>query len=110
MTLSLVGGEILITNWSVGQYPEDGYTSPEQRWQVLRGNVYGHPNHEDGEKIRTSAIILATGTLVQTEKRLYRLGTIEAEYRKWLDDNGYEYDEANPVTMGAGSAKRKVTP
>ena len=45
---------ITLKNWCVGG---DNWTAPECRAYHLYGEVYGHPNFEDGASVKTSRIV-----------------------------------------------------
>lgn len=46
----------VLKNWSVFSKPKHGYMPPELQPKYLQGNVYGHPDFEDGRNINTSPI------------------------------------------------------
>lgn len=48
--------KMVLKNWSVFSKPKYGYMPPELQPQYLHGNVYGHPDFEDGKNINTSPI------------------------------------------------------
>ena len=47
---------IRIENWSVGLDPRNAYVAPELRRLVLFGTVTGHPLHDSGKELTTSAL------------------------------------------------------
>lgn len=50
--------EYRLENWCVVVGEVNPYQPPEMCTQHLAGEVYGHPNFTDGEKITTSRIVL----------------------------------------------------
>ena len=46
----------VLKNWSVFSKPKHGYQPPELQPKYLQGNVYGHPEFDDGRNINTSPI------------------------------------------------------
>lgn len=46
----------ILKNWSVFNKPKYGYMPPELQPKYLHGDVYGHPEFEDGRGINTSPI------------------------------------------------------
>jgi len=75
---------VKIINWALipGQIDHHQNLAPEQITFHLSGEVYGHPDHKDGKRIRTSRIIhtnKAAGT-VHTTNRVYTLGNPLPEY------------------------------
>ena len=99
---------VRLENWSVRS--SNAYLAPENNPTYLCGEAYGHPRYENGAKIRTSIIVDVSGRQVITiSGTVYELGEIRPEYRQWLDDNGFAYDPDNPIAVGLGNAKRKVS-
>lgn len=99
--------EIRIEDWSLTDYPSDGYTPPELRAKALCGVVHGHPHKADGEKIRTSVIRHIDGTRVTVASgHVYRLGAIDPQYRAYLDKEGYLFDEKNPIAFNKRAPRR----
>ena len=75
---------IRLENWSFVMGTNNKYASPEQYFPRFCGKAYGHPDHEDGLVISTSAI---TGYDEETDEfvcqsRRYILGAVDAEYDK----------------------------
>ena len=71
-----------LENWSVCS-TGDMYTPPELRRPVLQGQVYGHPNFEDGAPLTSSYIVKMEGELVVTRSgSKYELGTVDPEWEK----------------------------
>jgi hypothetical protein len=93
-------GPVILQDWSVYRDP---YHPPEVPSR-LKGRVFGHHRKPDGEWVMTSSIEDATGRLVTTSSgTVYQLGCIERGYRKWLRDNGYDYDPKRPVVVKVAS-------
>ena len=88
-----------IENWFIEfhKYPGE---APECGTFQIRGRVYGHPEHYDGKLISTSAVKKVSGRIVTTYSgSIYKLGTIEPDYRKLLKKTKPEWDWRNPITM-----------
>lgn len=72
-----------IENWSMIS-SVDLYMAPELRQFALSGEVYDHPQHENGKSVTTSPLV----KLVDTDKiqtfsgSIYELGTVDPEYEK----------------------------
>lgn len=91
---------IRIENWSVCESQVDAYTAPEHRARRLRGNVFDHPRHKDGEKIVTSGIVEVDGRTIKTSSgNTYVLGQPEPEYVSYCQSIGKPIDEANPIKV-----------
>lgn len=100
--------EIRIENWSLVE-SDDPYCPPEYRWKMIRGEVFGYPGRPDGDKVQSSPIVqsLSKGTLVVTKSgKSYRLGTISADYLKWLENEGYIYNPDEPIAFGKQAPRR----
>ena len=89
---------VKIDNWFVAD-ANDPYLAPECRTLHLKGQVFGHPNHKDGNNIRTSRIISVKGRKITTLSRTYLLGKIDPGYRKWLKENRPKWDWRKPITV-----------
>ncbi len=85
-----------LDNWWVYRDP---YQAPEVPIMSLKGHVYGHPKHKDGNLIRTSDIVSTEGRYVTTKSgSVYELGEPALEYVQWLKDNGLKpIDPIQPV-------------
>lgn len=79
--------KVKIENWSIVGKLGDNYQSPENKTVHLYGNVYGHPNHDDGNVVLTTAIMHADGREVITFNTKYFLGKIDEKYKKWYYEN-----------------------
>jgi hypothetical protein len=91
---------VKIHDWKLVNAPGSYYTPPEHRRVSLFGLAYGHPEHEDGIPIRTSAIKDVKGRKVFTRSGSeYVLGRIEKGYRKWLLEERPNWDWRKPITV-----------
>lgn len=95
---------VTLQNWSVREgtpHYYDPWLAPEQREQ---GGDYlyivaDYPPKE-GEQIRTSRLVSSEGRVVTTKSgSRYKLGRVCPRYRKWLTDQGLEYDRRQPVKL-----------
>ena len=76
---------------------ESPYKAPETMIARLSGEVYGHPNFEDGTRVTTSRIVNTSKRIVKTSSgSTYKLGFISQDYKSWLKDNGYTYNQYDP--------------
>lgn len=89
---------IRIENWTVRGKTLDPYKPPEQGMILfLEGEVFGHPHHQDGHKVVTSAIMHADGRKVMTIHSDYLLGTVSPKYKKWYEEHeGKPFNEDDP--------------
>lgn len=84
--------EYHLYKWSV-VISEDPYQAPETNHQRLRG-------YRDSENraVKTSPLIKVDGRKITTQSgNIYILEDIDANYLKWMQDNGYEYNPENPI-------------
>jgi hypothetical protein len=90
-----------IKKWFVKYNSEDPYLAPERKMIMVGGEIYDHPNFEDGSVITTSTIkdvhqryvLTYTGTV-------YKLfGRPRKEYMQFLKDNGITYDGYQPIKV-----------
>lgn len=89
---------VKLYNWSV--QTSNPYAAPEQGARSLKGRVEGHPNFDDGDKVRTSRVVSSKGRLVTTSSgRTYRLGRICPKYRAWLKKEAIPYDPQAPFKV-----------
>jgi len=75
---------IEIENWSIVESAttaDNAYLAPERRLYCLNGNVYGHPNFEDGESINTSSLEVLE---------------VNNKYAKTRSGNEYQLGEPHP--------------
>ena len=97
------GDEIVrIENWYLVSNA-DGDKSAVSVAYRLRGDVYGHPQYKDGERITTSEISALDGNIVQCKSRVYYLGQASKKYVDSLEEDGIVYDMANPIPHGVGT-------
>lgn len=87
--------EVLIENWSIVQSLLGPYDAPEKSYAMLQGAVYGHPNRDDGDLVSTSRIIKIDPNAgwAETRSRIYKLGTVDPEFKKFLESNGYKFSD-----------------
>ena len=80
-----------LENWELRFYAEgDEWSPPETRRLSLAGEVYGHPNWEDGHFITTSPIMRDAGPgLIKTINSVYELGNPNPEYIEHCKEKGY---------------------
>lgn len=94
---------VLLRNWGVQGDPDDGYKAPEQLGRRLTGEVYGHPEHRDGERVTTRTVrevSEADGRLIRTGSRWYFLvGPPDPNWLAALKDMGVIIDLQNPTEM-----------
>lgn len=80
---------IKIQDWSIRSDP---YQAPEVRSVHLAGKL------ADGREIVSSRIIGIDGRTIHTASgSVYVLGRIRRSYRRWLADNGIDYNPRQPV-------------
>jgi len=89
----------ILKNWSVRGYDNTPYTAPEALRFCLHGEVYGHPNFEDGNIITTSVIKASNYNFVETQHTVYELGEADVSYLLWCEENGIKVDKENPVKI-----------
>jgi hypothetical protein len=78
---------VRIENWCVTPLGRSPYTPPECEAHGLGGNVYGHPDFEDGASVTTtegvSVRVEGDNAIVTTRSgREYLLGQIDPEYER----------------------------
>jgi len=74
----------VIENWSFTVTGINEYSAPEQGISRFQGNVYKHPNYENGHPIQSSKIL---GYDEETDEficlsRRYKLGQVDVNYEK----------------------------
>lgn len=79
--------------WSITTYSDDPWLAPEMNPICLLGcRIPGN------KTVRTSPITQINGREITTETgSIYILEDMDPDYRHWLEDNGMEYDPANPI-------------
>lgn len=96
----------ILDNWAVVQINPDPYQAPEANPPKIRGvlreayTTGSGKSYEKGHEIVTSRVVDRKGrVLITSSGSQYRLGVIDPGYRKWLRENGYQYDPHNPVNI-----------
>lgn len=70
-----------LEHWSIVFYGDNPYMPPENAPKALHGNVYGHPNHDDGREVTTSPITRIDDGKVHTSSgSVYELGDVDPDY------------------------------
>jgi hypothetical protein len=87
----------VLQDWSFRAYLPTPYHAPELAEQRLTGMVYGHPKFEDGQRVTTSQVKKSEGRTVVTQNNTYRLGRVSRSYRRWLKQNGIDYNVREPI-------------
>jgi len=94
----MVNVMIKIQNWSTCCSEKDKIMHPSLRPLRLHGKVYGHPKFEDGKEVTTGPVVNAEGRVITTSSgSVYKLGSIEPEYREWLKTDTPDWDWKNPI-------------
>jgi hypothetical protein len=77
---------VMLKNWAVVS-SGDNYAAPETVTKYLTGNVFGHPNFEDGTQVDTSRLVEldVENGVAKTISRIYRLGNMKDEYATYLN-------------------------
>jgi hypothetical protein len=74
---------VKLENWFLVYGDYDPYKPPECNTQHLAGKVFGNPNFNDGEEIRTSPIVGKEGDKIVTKSgSVYELGEVLPDYEK----------------------------
>lgn len=90
---------ILLKNWAVISNGSP-YSAPETIRSYLVGEVYGHPEYADGDRVKTSQIIGAKGRKIQCKTREYLLdGGPEQEYEDFCNKHNIPIDLENPIKV-----------
>jgi len=73
---------MILENWSL--VFKDPYQAPELQRPALHGDVYGHPNFEDGSTVTTSTIVGITDDekIITHSGSEYELGEVDPRYEK----------------------------
>lgn len=91
---------ITLEQWSTCYASGDIYDAPEVRGTCLNGIVTDHPRFDGSSKVTTTRVVEVNGRIVTTRSgSVYKLGTIDPEYREWLRENRPEWDYKNPIVM-----------
>jgi len=73
----------VLKNWAVFS-DSNPYTPPECHKIYLKGNVYNHPEFNNGSFIQTSTVTKVKGNVIYTKSgSIYRLENPDAEYLDW---------------------------
>ncbi len=89
---------VKIENWSTGR-EENPFLAPEVPALHLRGQVYGHPDKEDGTWVKTSRIQSIDGKMIETLNTTYELGDPDPLFIEWMKTEGIEFDPDNPIRV-----------
>lgn len=76
-----------IENWSIKTSDDNLFRAPELKNKRLCGNVYNHPNFEDGKPVHSSSIQdidLVKGRVV-TRNTVYQLGKVDKDYLAYCE-------------------------
>ena len=91
---------IKINDWSTTSLDNNPYLAPELKRINLQGKVYNHPRFDDGSKVTTSSIIKVEGRIIHTKSdSIYKLRSIDKNFRKWLKKNRPDWDYKKPIIM-----------
>ncbi len=90
-----------LKKWYVRYNSEDPYLAPERMMIMVGGEIYDHPDFEDGSNITTSTIKEVHQRYILTHSgSVYKLyGRPRKEYMKFLKDNGITYDGYQPINV-----------
>jgi len=87
--------KIFLDNWSTTSNP---YQAPEIRKTYLQGEVFGHPNFQEGDKVYTSHIVQSEGRWIKTSSGSeYILGQPHPNYITWCEDHNITLNPDNPI-------------
>ena len=77
-------GTVRLKNWSIFNRSPNPFAAPEISTFHLQGNVYGHPNFNNGDPVQTSRIIsiLDKG---DHKEAVTKSGTVYALYKEEVD-------------------------
>jgi hypothetical protein len=78
-----------IKNWEMGGKYDPAFTAPEAQEYLIRGEIYNHPDFEDGESVRTASIKSVDGKIITTNSGSeYELENPSEEYVMWCQGAG----------------------
>lgn len=74
--------KVKIENWYIFSTDNNEFRAPELKLKRLGGNVYNHPNFNDGAQVSTSNIVNINleEKLVETRNTCYLLGKPDKDY------------------------------
>ena len=94
---------IRIERWAVKPARGSDFSAPEVRGIRLRGDVFGHPRHPDGNRVSTGPIVKVEGRTVTTESgSVYVLGAPDPRYLEWLAEEGIAFNPEKPIVVKGG--------
>jgi hypothetical protein len=94
---------VKIENWSTVNLAGTPFSAPEPVTLYLQGNIYGHPDHDDGNCVTTNYIISVDERIVTTASGTkYLLGEEDPIWLEWLEKNNIEFDSENPIKLPRG--------
>lgn len=84
-----------LENWSIITNSKNPFFAPELQSRSLHGNVYGHPNFNDGDPVSTSTLkeFDYKNRVAKTRNTEYELGKISEEYQKCLEENNINLED-----------------
>lgn len=72
-----------LERWSLRSRPYGRWESPEEAGVCLFGHVMGHPLHQDGKEVLTTAVLhLGLDCIVTKSGSEYELGTVDPDYEQ----------------------------
>ncbi len=90
---------VRLENWSVTERVTNNgpYDAPEllTRFSALHGDAYGHTRFDDGTRITSNRIVeidIARGYARTASGTEYELGSINPDYKQWLDARNMAID------------------
>jgi hypothetical protein len=83
---------VTIKKWKVVSLPGSSE-------MFLTGEVYGHPNFEEGCLIVTSSIQGSNKKKAWTKNTMYLLEDVHPDYLQWVKNNNLNWDEEEPIKM-----------
>tara|TARA_Y100000296_G_scaffold28962_1_gene33778 strand:+ start:757 stop:1053 length:297 start_codon:yes stop_codon:yes gene_type:complete len=83
-----MGKIVGIENWSIVEGNKlNPYQAPELQTIKIHGEVYGHPDFEDGKEVTTSTVIKREGRFINTRNTRYHLGYPSMDYTAYCVEN-----------------------
>jgi hypothetical protein len=92
---------VTMKEWGVVPGSDDPYLPPEYAGIRLKGTVFGHPKHADGEVVTTGRVHSVNGRTIETSRTVYVLdGPPHPLYLQFCAANGIAPpDDANPIRV-----------